>query len=231
MDIVEKLDTLAEFYSQKDALELRKRELLDEVKIPDEIQQIVKLGMEKGRGIDAAMKARVDVYNKTIDAEIEAVKIPDELRAALAEIEKQRTELMDKFSEFEEIRNQIEQQKRDNYAYEVEQVRAIHDQLNAEIEAKTAAVYENVRQRKQEIEIEFSGKADDAEQNIKKLEAEIKADVKAAGTSVKGKYFHAVYVKGRVTWNTDKMDAWLVDHPFLREARKEGEPSITLRKI
>jgi len=69
------------------------------------------------------------------------------------------------------------------------------------------------------------------EDNIKKLEAEIKAEVKTGGTSVKGKYFHAVYVKGRVTWNTDKMDAWLVDHPFLKEARKEGDPSITLRRI
>lgn len=229
--IEEKLDALAEYYSQKDALELRKRELLDEVKIPDEIQQIVKAGMDKGREIDAEMKARIDAYNKTIDAEIAQVKIPDELKAALAEIDKQRAELMNKFSEFEEKRNEIEQQKRDNYTYEVEQIKVIRDQLTAEVEAKTAKVYEDVRQRRIEIEIEFNGKADDAEENIKKLEAEIKADVKSEGKSVKGKFFHAVYVKGRVTWNTDKMDAWLVDHPFLKEARKEGEPSITLRRI
>ena len=99
-----------------------------------------------------------------------------------------------------------------------------------QIEQQTRDVYATITQRKNDIEIEFRGKAEDVEANIKKLEAEIKADVKATGASVKGKFFHAVYVKGRVTWNTDKMDAWVIDHPFLKEARKEGEPSITLRK-
>jgi hypothetical protein len=229
--IKQKLDTLAEFYSQKDALELSKRELLDEVKVPAEIEQIVSAGMKMAQDIEAKARARIAEYNKTIDAEIAAVQIPDELKSALAEIDKQRAELMAKFADVEKQRQEIAGQKRSNEAAELEAMKADSAQLEEEVKAKTAMVYENVRQRKSDIEIEFSGKAQDVEENIKKLEAEIKADVKATGASVKGKYFHAVYVKGRVTWNTDKMDTWLVDHPFLKEARKEGEPSITLRKV
>lgn len=231
MNIEQKLDALAEYYSQKDALELRKRELLNEIQVPAEIEQIVKDGMKLAQDIETDMRARIAAYNKTIDAELEAVKIPDELKAALAELRTKEAILMSRFADVEKQRQEIAAQKRSNEAIELEHNKAHRAQLEAEINAKTAKVYDDIAARKMEIEIEFSGKADDADANIKKLEAEIKAEVKAEGKSVKGKFFHAVYVKGRVTWNTDKMDAWLVDHPFLKEARKEGEPSITLRRI
>lgn len=229
--IQEKLDMLAEFYSQKDALELRKRELLNEIQVPAEIEQIVSDGMKMAQRIELDTRVRIEAYNKTIDAELAAVSVPAELKKALAELDAQRAELMSKFADVEKQRQEIAGQKRSNEAVELEHLKADRTQLEEEVKAKTAKVYADIASRKNEIEIEFSGKAQDADENIKKLEAEIKAEVKAAGTSVKGKYFHAVYVKGRVTWNTDKMDAWVVDHPFLKEARKEGEPSITLRKI
>jgi uncharacterized protein (DUF3084 family) len=231
MNTIEKLDMLAEYYSQKDALELRKRELLNEIQVPAEIEQIVKNGMKLAQDIETSARARIAEYNKTIDAEIAAVQIPAELKAALTELDAQRAELMAKFADVEKQRQEIAAQKKSNEAVELEHLKADRAQLEADINAKTAKVYEDIAWRKGEIEIEFGGKAQDAEENIKKLEAEIKAEVKAEGKSIKGKYFHAVYVKGRVTWNTDKMDAWLVDHPFLKDARKEGDPSITLRKI
>jgi ElaB/YqjD/DUF883 family membrane-anchored ribosome-binding protein len=229
--IQDKLDMLAEFYSQKDALELRKRELLNEIQVPAEIEQIVKDGLVMAQRIELDMRVRVAAYDKTIDAELAAVSIPAELKAALAELDAQRAALMEQFADVEKQRQIIAGQKRDNEAAEFEHLKADRAQLEEEVKSKTAQVYADVASRKNEIEIEFSGKAQDADENIKKLEAEIKAEVKAAGASVKGKFFHAVYVKGRVTWNTDKMDAWVIDHPFLKEARKEGEPSITLRRI
>ena len=231
MNIPEKLDILAEYYSQKDVLELRKRDLLNEIQVPAEIEQIVKDGMKHAQDIENNTRARIAAYNKTIDAELEAVKIPDELKKALDELRTKEAILMSQFADVEKQRQEIAAQKRHNEAAELEATKAQRAQLEQEINAKTAKVYADIASRKNEIEIEFSGKAGDADENIKKLEAEIKAAVKAEGKSVKGKFFHAVYVKGRVTWNTDKMDAWLVDHPFLKEARKEGEPSITLRHI
>lgn len=42
MDIETKLDTLAEFHAQKDAIELHKRELLDDVRVPADVEAVVK---------------------------------------------------------------------------------------------------------------------------------------------------------------------------------------------
>lgn len=229
--IEQKLDKLAEFYSQKDALELRKRELLDEIQVPAEIEAIVKSGMARQAEMEANTRKSIEAHNAKIDEEIAAIVIPDELKSALAELRTKEAILMSRFADVEKQRQEIATQKRSNEVGAMEALTIRKRALLEEIEAQTRGVYDAINQKKQEIEAEFSGKADDADANIKKLEAEIKAEVKAEGKSVKGKFFHAVYVKGRVTWNTDKMDAWLVDHPFLKDARKEGEPSITLRKV
>jgi hypothetical protein len=229
--IEQKLDQLAEFHSQKDTLELRKRELLNEIQVPAEIEQIVKNGMARQAEMEANTRKTIEARNAEVDKEIAAIVIPEELKSALAEIDRQRNELMQKFDSVNVQRQTIAFKKRENETGAMEALTIRKQALLEEIEAQTRDVYDTIDQKKREIEIEFSGKADDASANIAKLEAEIKAEVKAAGASVKGKHFHAVYVKGRVTWNTDKMDAWLVDHPFLKEARKEGEPSITLRRI
>jgi len=229
--IKQKLDTLAEFYSQKDALELHKRELLDEVKVPAEIEQIVSEGMKRASAIDEKFRATAKDFDAVIDKRISEIVIPQEYKDALAELDRQRAEVIAKMGEVEAQKKVIVNEREERRIALSHEASKVKEELRAEIEAQTRNVYKAIEQRKSEIEAEFNGKADDVEANIKKLEAEIKADVKATGASVKGKYFHAVYVKGRVTWNTDKMDAWLVDHPFLKEARKEGEPSITLRKV
>jgi hypothetical protein len=215
--IAEKLDKLAEFYSQKDSLEFQKRTLLDEVKIPAEVEAVVSDGMKAMSEIESSMRKTATIFNKQIDAELSAIAVPEEIKEALAKIDKQRAEVLAK--------------KRENDDFLTRSINVRKQELQAEIEKKTRDIYNQVAQRKNEIEAEFSGKAENVDDNIRKLEAEIKEEVKAGKKSVKGKFFHAVYVSGRITWNTEKMEAWLVDHPFLRDARKEGEPSITLRHI
>lgn len=231
MNIEEKLDMLAEYHSKKDGIEAQKRSLLEDVKIPAEIEQIVNSGMRAAQSIEEKARARIAEYNKTIDAEIDAVQIPPELKNALAEIDAQRAELMAKFADVEKQRQEIAAQKRSNEAVELEAVKADRAQLEEEIKAKTAKVYADIAQRKNEIEIEFGGKADDVNNNISKLEAEIKAETKTRGETVKGKYFMAVYVKGRTSWNNDMLDGMISLVPQLEKARKVGDPSITLRKV
>ena len=228
--IKQKLDTLADFYSQKDALELHKRELLDDVKVPAEIEQIVKSGMKAAQDAEAEIRKSMSALNSRIDEEAAVIKIPAEVKAQLDALDAQRAEVMATVKEIEAQRQVILSKKRENETLLQSAIKTAVSDIQMQIEQQTRDVYATITQRKNDIEIEFRGKAEDVEANIKKLEAEIKADVKATGASVKGKFFHAVYVKGRVTWNTDKMDAWVIDHPFLKEARKEGEPSITLRK-
>jgi len=229
--IKQKLDTLAEFYSQKDALELSKRELLDEVKVPAEIEQIVSAGMKESEQADSEYSKAIALFSNQINERIASVVIPQEYKDALAELDRQRAEIVSKMGEVEQEKRAIKSEL-DEYSNRQQLFHNTRkNEIRAKIHRQTHNVYDAIYQRKDDIEAEFRGKADDVDANIKVLEAEIKAEVKATGASVKGKFFHAVYVKGRVTWNTDKMDAWCNDHPFLKDARKEGEPSITLRKV
>lgn len=103
---------------------------------------------------------------------------------------------------------------------EMEKKRLIDEVLTAEIKAKIA-----------EIEAEFSGKGESVSEKIAELEGEIKEAVKLSGASVKGQFIHAVFTKGRITWDSKALDGYAKAHPELSEYRKEGEPSVSLRKI
>lgn len=94
-----------------------------------------------------------------------------------------------------------------------------------------AAMPAEVKQRMAEIEDEFSDKSAAAQENIARLEAEIKEAVKTEGKSVKATLLHAVFAKGRVTWETKGLDGLLVAVPQLAQFRKEGEPSVSIRKV
>lgn len=82
-----------------------------------------------------------------------------------------------------------------------------------------------------DINAEFSGKAQAAADNIAALEAEIKGDVLQGGETVKGAFFMAVWNKGRVSWDGKKLEGMMAIIPGLRDARKEGEPTVSLRKV
>ncbi len=92
--------------------------------------------------------------------------------------------------------------------------------LTPEIKAKIA-----------EIEAEFTGKGETADTNIAALTAEVKDMVIQTGASIKGNNLHAVYAKGRVSWDAKGLDGYAVGHPEILYMRKEGEPSVSIRKI
>lgn len=102
----------------------------------------------------------------------------------------------------------------------LEKQRLIDEVLTPEIKAKIS-----------EIEAEFNGKSDTVSEKISTLETQIKDDVKKNGTSVKGQFLHAVYTKGRVSWDSKTLDGLMIAVPQLASARKEGDPSVSLRKI
>lgn len=98
--------------------------------------------------------------------------------------------------------------------------RLLDEILTAEIKARMA-----------DIDAEFSGKTKVVDEKIKALEAEVKQDVLQNGASVKGQFLHAVFTKGRVTWDSKSLDGYAKAHPELLEYRKEGDPSVSLRKV
>ncbi len=102
----------------------------------------------------------------------------------------------------------------------LEKQRLIDEVLTPEIKAKIS-----------EIEAEFNGKSDTVSEKISTLETQIKDEVKKNGASVKGQFLHAVYTKGRVSWDSKTLDGLMIAVPQLASARKEGEPSVSLRKI
>jgi hypothetical protein len=215
--IEEKLDQLAEFHSQKDSIELQKNSLLDEVKVPAEIEAIVSDGLHRVADVEDSFQEVIDALNTKVEEELKLIVIPDEVKSLLAEIDAKRKELNNLRSiSMEKIQDRIEFRK---------------DEIRSEVDAQVKATFDSIEQRRREIEEEFSGKNEDVDKNIEALEKEIKEETKSIGSTVKGKHFMAVYNKGRVTWNTDKLDGMVSLIPQIKDARKEGEPSITLRHI
>jgi hypothetical protein len=87
-----------------------------------------------------------------------------------------------------------------------------------------------VKARLNDIDAEFAQKAEAAEQNIEKLEAEIKSETLAHGESVRGAGIQAVWNKGRQTWDSKGLTAYSEAHPDVLQYRKDGDPSVTIRR-
>jgi len=49
--------------------------------------------------------------------------------------------------------------------------------------------------------------------------------------SVKGEELHAIYNKGRVSWDTNALTGYAASHPEINEFKKVGKPSVTIREV
>jgi len=82
-----------------------------------------------------------------------------------------------------------------------------------------------------DIEAEFVEKVATASEKSSNFEGEIKQAIISHGQSVKGAYLHAIFMKGRVSWDNKGLDGFMIAHPEIVAFRKEGEPSCSLRNI
>ncbi|HLE23152.1 MAG TPA: hypothetical protein VI701_02505 [Anaerolineales bacterium] len=87
-----------------------------------------------------------------------------------------------------------------------------------------------IRDRLTDIEAEFAQKAEAAAANIEGLEAEIKAETLSHGESVRAAGLQAVWNKGRQSWDSKGLANFGEAHPEVLQFRKEGEPSVTIRR-
>jgi hypothetical protein len=220
MNTKEKMDQLSEFEAQRTLLSLKKNELLDQVKVPIEVLAAQDEANKQRQKLDRdALKIQKEIQSWTVELMSEVIdpEMPPEFMEALSKARAQR----------EDIQSQATQRYEALHKKLTEQKVAIDSNLLANVQD----VYNQVAQRKDEISAEFGDKAEAIEDNIAKLTAEIKAEVIELGASVKSDFYHAVYVKGRTTWNTDLLDGMIIAFPALEKARKVGAPSVTLRKI
>jgi len=82
-----------------------------------------------------------------------------------------------------------------------------------------------------EIESEFAPKFDTIDATISECEAGVKSGILELGNSIKGERLHAVWSKGRVSWNTKGLDGFAKAHPEIESFRTQGEPSVSIRKV
>jgi hypothetical protein len=108
-------------------------------------------------------------------------------------------------------------------------LRAAVDVARMDHETKRTEVLKKVQAELDAIEAEFQPVLDAAEANASALEAEIKNDVLLRGESLHGGVYHAIYMKGRVSWDSDGINDYARAHPEVLKFRKEGQPSVSLR--
>lgn len=97
--------------------------------------------------------------------------------------------------------------------------------------ARDAAIPEEVEAALADIDVEFSPKFDTIDALILQLEAQAKKSVLSEGKTVKGGALQAVFMKGRVSWDSGKLDGLMIGFPELAQARKQGAPTVTIRKV
>ena len=86
-----------------------------------------------------------------------------------------------------------------------------------------------IRQQIQDIEAEFAPKVADINIAIGETELHIKTDILARGETAHNDVLEAVFVGGRVSWDTKGLDAAIKVLPQLAQYKKQGEPYVTIR--
>ena len=114
---------------------------------------------------------------------------------------------------------------------ELAELRAVAEAARLDYETRRADILSVVQPQLADLDREVKPKLAVAELTAARLEGEVKVLVIGAGESVKGARLHAVYSKGRVTWDGKKLDGMMSLIPQLADARKEGEPSVTIRAV
>jgi DNA repair exonuclease SbcCD ATPase subunit len=232
------LDALAEIQARLDLLQMDKTKLLNEVKIPEEIQAIQdKIGKRKreyGQGFERLV---VSLEEERAE-QLAQIVVPVEIQQAFEQVQQKR----------QEVERKIEERKQTAY----QNMLNLQKKVDEEMGEQVRQVFAEVEQRKQDILPEVGEKEESASKNAVDLTAKVKKMVKDYGATVKNDYLMAVYAKGRTTWTTDilddiyfrlnsileELDASLTVWGRIKlvitdlgKARKIDKPSVSIRKI
>src|SRR5574340_327524 len=143
------LEQLYEFEVQRDAIDVEKRKLLDQVQIPEEIKEIIADGNKRINELKTPTLLPDPEFDKQIQAELDAIVIPDEIRWALAEIDRKRALVMERKSAHQ-------RDKEREVALLREEVERQRLEIQTEVDEKVKATYDAVAQRRLDIEDEFA---------------------------------------------------------------------------
>ena len=112
------------------------------------------------------------------------------------------------------------------------ELQAQQDVIRLEKESlRESVLTPEIKQTLTDIDAEYADREADIAQAIAKATETAKAVVRNYGSTVTGKHLQAVYANGRVSWDTKVLDGILAVHPELAPFRKQGQPSVSIRKV
>lgn len=106
--------------------------------------------------------------------------------------------------------------------------RTQYDLESAEMERRREVIMQKVQEELEALSIEFMPRLNYASQKFQELEAQIKDEVIKQGSTEKGARWKFVYMKGRVSWDTQKLDGLILVMPQLAQCRKQGNPFVSI---
>lgn len=110
------------------------------------------------------------------------------------------------------------------------EIHSYRDYIRSEMEKVISAlVPEEIQKEIDAVRLEFLGAIERTEANVADLQAEIKVDILNLGESVKGDYISALFVKGRSSWDSKRLDGYATAYPEVLQFKKVGKPSVTIR--
>ena len=99
------------------------------------------------------------------------------------------------------------------------------------VRAKEQAIPAEIKETLIAIDVEYNQKIDAIDELIGALEGQIKSAVLQGGGAIKSEHYQAVFVKGRITWDTKKLDGISILIPELSQAKSVGEPTVQIRRV
>jgi hypothetical protein len=102
-------------------------------------------------------------------------------------------------------------------------------ELKDEYEHRRESVMEQIRAQLEALDAEFCDRLREADEEVSRLEDEVKEAVREAGASVKHEGIHAIYMRGRVTWDSRGLSSYAETHPEVLDFRRVGNPSVSIR--
>jgi len=110
-------------------------------------------------------------------------------------------------------------------------LRTAYDLESAEYERQRVAILAKVQDELDALGSEFTPRLTAASEKFTELEKRIKEGVAVQGKTEKGERWMFVYAKGRVSWDTKKLDGLMLAFPELGQCRSEGEPTVSVRAV
>ena len=111
------------------------------------------------------------------------------------------------------------------------EIQAHQTVLGMDYDEKRRSIQATIQSELDALDAEYQPLKNNLSEQSSALEAEIKQETLVTGATIHGAHMMAVWAKGRVSWDSKQLEGMIAIIPQIAAARKEGEPSVSLRKV